>query len=192
MFRDVLVLLFPSILYASYYPFMQLALHSQLGKIHMGVYIFANPKVNFLISFPHDHIHDICTCFIGGISWVVLCIGCKHNANTNSNKSRKNPIQYWYRKAIMSVYVSPCYDPAPIPPPPPRLREMGHSLYMCIYFYSGTLKFSSRADAFGNPQSQVQGFIVRIVCGMSSDRYGPGDKWEKTTIWPAGAMWQRY
>ena len=38
-----------------------------------------------LISCPHDH---TCTCFIGGISWVVLCIGCKHNANTNSNTLR--------------------------------------------------------------------------------------------------------
>ena len=81
----------------------------------------------------------------------------------------------------MSVYVSPCYDPAPPPPPAlspspiPRLREMGHFLYLCIYFYSGTLKFSSRGDAFGNPQSQVQGFIVRILCGIFSDRYGPGD-----------------
>ena len=60
---------------------------------HGGLFV-ANPAVNYLISFPHDH-----TCFIVGISWVVLCIGCKHNANTNSNKSRSNPIQYWYGKA---------------------------------------------------------------------------------------------
>ena len=40
MFRDVLVLLFPSILYTSYYLFVQLALHSQLGKIHMGGLFF--------------------------------------------------------------------------------------------------------------------------------------------------------
>ena len=86
MFRDVLVLLFPSILYTSYYPFVQLALHSQLGKIHMGGLFFCKSKsIFFVISFPHDH---TCTCFIGGISWVVLCIGYKHNANTNSNKSR--------------------------------------------------------------------------------------------------------
>ena len=71
----------------------------------------------------------------------------------------------------MSVYVSPCYDPAPPPPPrpipiphPPPERNGTFFLYMCIYFYSGTLTFSSRADAFGNPQSQVQGFIVRILC----------------------------
>ena len=68
------------------------------------------------------------------------------------------------------VNMSPCYEtatdpggiPAPPPPPPPE-RNGTFFLYMCIYFYSGTLKFSSRADAFGNPQSQVQGFIVRIL-----------------------------
>ena len=60
---------------------------------HGGLFV-ANPAVNSLISFPHDH-----SCFIGGISCVVLCIGCKHNANANSNNSRSNPIQYWYGKA---------------------------------------------------------------------------------------------
>ena len=39
MFRDVLVLLFPSLLYTSHYPFVQLALHSQLGKIHIGFFL---------------------------------------------------------------------------------------------------------------------------------------------------------
>ena len=46
MFRDVLVLLFPSILYTSYYTFVQLALHSQLGKIHMGGLFFGKSKSN--------------------------------------------------------------------------------------------------------------------------------------------------
>ena len=71
-----------------------MALHSQLGKNYMVGLFVAKPSVNSLISFPHYHI-----CFIGGISWVVLCIGCKHNNNTNSNKSRSNLIQYWCGKA---------------------------------------------------------------------------------------------
>ena len=73
----------------------------------------------------------------------------------------KNGLNY------VCVNVSPSYEtvidpvPAPPPPPPPPPERSGTLfIYMCIYLYIGTLTFSNKADAFGNPQSQVQGFIV--------------------------------
>ena len=68
----------------------------------------------------------------------------------------KNGLNY------VCVNVSPCYEtviyPVPAPPPPPPERSGTLFIYMCIYLYSGTLKFSSTADAFGNPLKSSTGF----------------------------------
>ena len=68
MFRDVLVLLFPGILYTSYYPFVQLALHSQLGKIHMGGLFFCKSKSIFFKFHSHMIIH-VPVSLVGSPGW---------------------------------------------------------------------------------------------------------------------------